>query len=288
LIDSDTPFTGIHIQIPKIIWQTGKDNFEDLKYPFNLNVETWKKLNLDWEYNYTNQQEKYDQIKEFGDSELTQLSENLTGAFLADLWRYVTIYRYGGVYADLDTVARLPLDLLKYNITNILNEVFIMPDLGEWGYRIEQDPTQSAVNGKRVYCQGCDHFIKYIMKRKGHKKFYRTNSAFAAKKKAEPIKYVLDEIKIRFSMFKKLHETGFSNHHGSLSLCVDCSAWDYAINRSPSLVAQNFIYEYNSPGHTDAEGNETILFKEDFMDYEILTINTTSYNQFIKNAYKEN
>ena len=287
MIDSDTPFAGVHIQIPKIIWQTGKDNFEDLKYPFNLNVETWKKLNPDWEYNYTNQQEKYDQIKEFGDPELTELSEYLYGAFLADLWRYVTIYRYGGVYADLDTVARLPLDLLKYNITNVLNEAFIMPDLGEWGYYIEQNPTQSAVNGKRVYCQGCDDFIKYIMKREGHKKFYRTNSAFAAKKEAEPIKYVLDEIKIRFSMFKKLHKTEFSNYHGSLSLCVDCSAWDYAINKSPSLVAQNFIYEYNAPGYTDAKGNNIVLFKEDFIDYEILTINTTSYNQFIENAYKE-
>jgi hypothetical protein len=287
LIPSDTPFAGINIQIPKIIWQTGRDNFEDLKYPFNLNVETWKKLNPDWEYNYTNQQEKYDQIKEFGDPELTELSEYLYGVFLADLWRYVTIYKYGGVYADLDTVARLPLDLLKYNITNILNEVFIMPDLGEWGYYIEQDLTQSAINNKRVYCQGCDDFIKYIMKREGHKKVYRTNSAFAAKKEAEPIKYVLDEIKIRFSMFKKLHETGFSNYHGSLHLCVDCSAWDYAINRSPSLVAQNFIYEYNAPGYTDVKGDNVVLFKEDFIDYEILTINTTSYNQFIENAYKE-
>ncbi len=295
MIDSELPFFGFGVDIPKIIWQTGKEDFENLQYPFNINVETWKQVNPEWEYRYSNQKEKISQINDFGDKDLSELSSKLWGAFLADLWRYIVIYNHGGVYVDLDTVARLPLDIIKYNITNKLNETFIMPDLGKWGYGTPNSPTTSMLvykgseDGKRVYCQGCYDFVEYILERNGNKKIYLPNSSFAAIKRAKPIKYVLDEVKARFAMFKKLHDYDIDGIHGSILLSVDCSAWDYAINKNPKLVAQNFIYQYDATplkgSLWENESNKNkILFKDEFIDYEILQINKTSYNKFINKA----
>ena len=292
MINSDFPFFGFSVDVPKTIWQTGKSNFEDLEYPFNLNVETWKRLNPNWEYIYKNQQQKYDDIKIFGDEAIIELASYLWGAFLADLWRYVTIYSHGGVYVDLDTVARLPLDIIKYNMTNRKNEAFIMPDLGDWGYKIESNVTNSpmvykgTIDGERIYCEGCYNFIEVIKKRQGDKLFYRSNASFAAIKKAKPIKYVLDEVKTRFAMFKQSHNNIIDDIHSSIILVVDCSAWDYAINKTPELVAQNFIYQYDATplkgSLWENESNKNkILFKNEFIDYEILQINKTSYNEFI-------
>lgn len=292
MINSDFPFFGFSIDVPKTIWQTGKLNFENLEYPFNLNVETWKQVNPDWEYRYSNQQQVYYDIDALNDKEISELSSKLWGAFLADLWRYVTIYSHGGVYVDLDTVARLPLDIIKYNITNRKNEAFIMPDLGDWGYKIQSNATNSpmvykgTIDGERIYCEGCYNFIEAIKKRQGDKLFYRSNSAFAAIKKSKPLGYVLDEVKIRYAMFKKAHNNIINDTHSSISLVVDCSAWDYAINKKPELVAQNFIYQYDATPINgslwESESNKNkILFKDEFIDYEILQINKTSYNEFI-------
>lgn len=285
MINTDIPFNGgYRISVPKIIWQTGKDNFEDLKYPFNLNVETWKKLNPNWEYRYTNQQEKYDQIKSFGDSELIELSENVPhGVFLADIWRYVTIYQFGGVYADLDTAAKISLDLLEYNHTHYKNQAFIMPNLGKHGYTLDTKPTK-FINGKEVHCFECEKFLEII----GLKKYYLTNSAFAAVPYSKPLENVINEIKKRFFIFKELHKEGYDMTHRSLHLCVDCTVWEAGIMQDPDLVASNFIYEYNAPQYTDKNNNKYHLFKKEFADHEILMISKTSYNQFIENTPKKN
>lgn len=295
MIDSDFPFFGFGVDVPKIIWQTGRKDFADLEYPFNLNVETWKQVNPDWEYRYSNQQQVYYDIDTLNDKEISELSSKLWGAFLADLWRYSVIFKHGGVYVDLDTVARLPLDIIKYNITNRLNEAFIMPDLGSWGYVMHDDPTNSTMvykgseDGEKVYCQGCNDFVEAMTKRGGGKKFYRSNSGFAAIKRSRPLRYVLEEVKERFSIFKDLHNGNIDGIHGSIILTVDCSVWDYAINKKPELVAQNFIYQYDATPINgslwESESNKNkILFKDEFVDYEILQINKTTYNEFINKA----
>ena len=104
------------MKIPNIIWQTGKETIENVPYPYNINISTWQRLNPDYQYNYSDDIKAGREVEQF-DSELYELYQLLWNCFRADLWRYVMLYQYGGIYADLDSVALVPLDsrnILKY------------------------------------------------------------------------------------------------------------------------------------------------------------------------------
>lgn len=96
--------------IPKIIWQTYKTKFEDL--PFNPAVEAkkWKEMNPDYEYKYFDDDDVYNFIEqEYGVEMLDIVKSFKVPVMMADLWRYLVIYKYGGVYADIDTECKKPL-----------------------------------------------------------------------------------------------------------------------------------------------------------------------------------
>lgn len=96
--------------IPKIIWQTYKDKKENLT-PYMLDsIKTWKDLNPDYELRYMDDIQAAEFIKaEYGD-EWHQIFINCpVGVMRGDLWRYLVIYKYGGVYADLDTNCLKPI-----------------------------------------------------------------------------------------------------------------------------------------------------------------------------------
>ena len=98
--------------IPKIIWQTYKDPFNKLQ-PYMLDaIDTWKNLNPEFEYKYMDDFEASQFIlNEYG-QEWYDIFVNLpVGVMRGDLWRYMVIYKYGGVYADLDTECLTPISL---------------------------------------------------------------------------------------------------------------------------------------------------------------------------------
>jgi mannosyltransferase OCH1-like enzyme len=90
--------------IPKIIWQTYKDPFDQLQPYMIRAVNTWKDLNPDFEYRYMDDAQAAEFIlNEYG-QEWHDLFVGLpVGVMRGDLWRYMVVYKYGGVYADLDT-----------------------------------------------------------------------------------------------------------------------------------------------------------------------------------------
>lgn len=87
-------------KIPKIIWQTFKTN----KVPLILKdyADSWITKNPEYEYKFYNDED----IKNFLRSNFPKYLEAFDkikyGASKADLWRYLIIYKYGGVYADMD------------------------------------------------------------------------------------------------------------------------------------------------------------------------------------------
>jgi hypothetical protein len=89
--------------IPKIIWQTHENKYDDL-LPFQKNItNTWKNLNPGWDYRYVDSKERSRTVKEY--------SEFLHNCYLesdklhqSDIWRLVSIYNNGGFYADMDSV----------------------------------------------------------------------------------------------------------------------------------------------------------------------------------------
>jgi mannosyltransferase OCH1-like enzyme len=110
------PVTGVFIAkfenefIPKTIWQTYKDPFDKLQ-PYMVDaVNTWKHHNPEYEYRYMDdEQAKEFVLKEYGKEWLDIFNSLPVGVMRGDLWRYMIIYKYGGIYADLDTLCNEPV-----------------------------------------------------------------------------------------------------------------------------------------------------------------------------------
>lgn len=108
--------------IPKIIWQTHEWDYQDLPEVFKKTSHTWKNLNPEWEYRYFNAKDRKDFIEEYYPILLETYLEPI---FLepikvrqADIWRYCVVHKYGGVYADMDSVCIKPLDYMLESYSN--------------------------------------------------------------------------------------------------------------------------------------------------------------------------
>jgi mannosyltransferase OCH1-like enzyme len=95
--------------IPKIIHQTWKTNKLDPK--LKLFTDTWKKINPDFEHRFYNDHKCfkfiYDNYPEYLD-----LYEDLKPIEKADIFRYLVLHKYGGIYADIDTECFKPIGSL--------------------------------------------------------------------------------------------------------------------------------------------------------------------------------
>jgi mannosyltransferase OCH1-like enzyme len=96
--------------ISKIIWQTYKDPFSQLQ-PYMIDaINTWKTLNPEYEYRYMDDLQAAQFVLEEYGQEWYDIFLNLPlGVMRGDLWRYMVIYKHGGVYADLDTECLNPI-----------------------------------------------------------------------------------------------------------------------------------------------------------------------------------
>jgi mannosyltransferase OCH1-like enzyme len=96
--------------IPKIIWQTYKDPQETLALYMHEAMDTWKNLNPEYEHRYMDDTQAAEFIKnEYGQEWYDIFITLPVGVMRGDLWRYMVIYKYGGVYADLDTECLKPI-----------------------------------------------------------------------------------------------------------------------------------------------------------------------------------
>jgi mannosyltransferase OCH1-like enzyme len=96
--------------IPKIIWQTYKDPQETLALYMHEAMDTWKNLNPEYEHRYMDDTQAAEFIKnEYGQEWYDIFISLPVGVMRGDLWRYMVIYKYGGVYADLDTECLKPI-----------------------------------------------------------------------------------------------------------------------------------------------------------------------------------
>lgn len=97
--------------IPKIIWQTYKDDLDKTGEQIQRCVKSWKTMNKNYEHRYYNDAQAAELIlKDFG-KEWYDLFNNVPlGVIRADIFRYLVIYKYGGIYSDIDTVCKIPID----------------------------------------------------------------------------------------------------------------------------------------------------------------------------------
>lgn len=96
--------------IPKIIWQTFKTNkLHKKSYEY---VKTWKELNPDYEYRFFTDNDIIEFIKNEFPEYLNLYKKITIGAIKSDFWRLLVLYKYGGIYADIDSFCSKPLNTL--------------------------------------------------------------------------------------------------------------------------------------------------------------------------------
>ena len=94
-------------KIPKIIWQTMKTN--EVPDVMSAYASTWIDLNPEYEYCFHDDVDVIEFITNSFPEYLDGYSKLKYGASKADLWRYLIMYKYGGVYADIDCKCINPL-----------------------------------------------------------------------------------------------------------------------------------------------------------------------------------
>lgn len=88
--------------IPKVIHQTWESWDDNIPSELKNIVDTWKKLNPDYEHRIYDKTQRREYIRQNFDSRvLRAYDEVLPGAYKADLWRYCVLYNEGGFYADI-------------------------------------------------------------------------------------------------------------------------------------------------------------------------------------------
>jgi mannosyltransferase OCH1-like enzyme len=100
------------MSIPRIIHQTAptKGKLHDLIHD---NIRRLKALNDNWDYHLYDDAECRTFIRDCYGSDMLTYFERISplyGAARADVFRYLLLYEYGGVYLDVKSTATLPLD----------------------------------------------------------------------------------------------------------------------------------------------------------------------------------
>jgi mannosyltransferase OCH1-like enzyme len=107
--------------IPKIIWQTHNYKYQDLPEHLKKICRNWQNVNPGWEYRYVDHIEREKFIKD-NVPELYDLYLKIQPFVQSDIWRTSVLYKFGGVYADMDSVCVKPIDyiLQDYNGEDII------------------------------------------------------------------------------------------------------------------------------------------------------------------------
>lgn len=96
--------------IPKVIWQTYQPEYDELPDYIKNVSSTWRTLNPDYEYKYMSDASAEKFILDTYGKDMHELFLNVpVGVMRGDMWRYLVIYEYGGVYTDLDTLCKKPI-----------------------------------------------------------------------------------------------------------------------------------------------------------------------------------
>lgn len=95
-------------QVPRIIHQTWKTR--DLIPKWIALQQSWKKYHPDWEYRFTTDEDNRKLFAEYYPEFLPTYDAYPLDINRAEVYRYLAMYHYGGVYVDMDFEALRPID----------------------------------------------------------------------------------------------------------------------------------------------------------------------------------
>ena len=109
--------------IPKIIHQSYKIG---VKKPMFNAINTWKCMNINYEYKYWHDDGCYNFLVEYFDEKVLDAYNFLyAGAFKSDIFRLCVLYIYGGIWTDISSLCEYPLDKI---ITNEKLNLLVVKD----------------------------------------------------------------------------------------------------------------------------------------------------------------
>ena len=99
-----------NIRIPKVIYQTWKKKGSDLHPVLQSVQHQILQLNPEYEYRFFDDDDIMRFVQqEYDDRVYRAFCRLRVGAARADFWRYLVLYRWGGVYLDMDSTLLRPL-----------------------------------------------------------------------------------------------------------------------------------------------------------------------------------
>lgn len=97
--------------IPKNILQTYELEYEKLPSHILDCTKQWSVLNPGWNYIYMDSKQREDFVlKYFGEKWLSLFKKCPLGIMKANIWMYMSLYIYGGVYSDIDLLPLVEID----------------------------------------------------------------------------------------------------------------------------------------------------------------------------------
>ena len=123
--------------IPKIIHQTFYTR--DLPDKLQANVDLIRHLNPEWEYRFYDDDDIAEFIQTHYPDKVWRYFERINpcyGAARADLFRYLLMYKIGGVYLDIKSVATRPIQLKKDDRLLLSNWTRVSGEF-DWGGHYE-------------------------------------------------------------------------------------------------------------------------------------------------------
>lgn len=117
----------MYVSIPKNIFQTHKSlNYIATKPKLGKAINSWKKFSNEFNYYFYDNEMCSKFMSENFDEKINKAYNMLPMAVMkADLWRYCVIYKYGGIYSDVDTVCNINPNIFINN-----SYLTVSPEIG--------------------------------------------------------------------------------------------------------------------------------------------------------------
>jgi glycosyltransferase involved in cell wall biosynthesis len=145
--------TAVARKIPYNLFQTFET--KDISPALQTFLDSWKERNPQYKYIFHDSNDRDQFMKEFDIRAWKAYRRLLPGAFKADLWRCCVLYKYGGVYADIDMVCLGKID----DFLNETTEFVLADNLDE---KLLCNAFIAAPPGSEILRECIDRMVKIV------------------------------------------------------------------------------------------------------------------------------
>lgn len=149
-------------RIPRIIWQTMKSNM--VPSLMKEYADSWINLNPEYEYRFFDDADIIEFISLQFPHFLSAYQSIKYGASKADLWRYLMMYKHGGVYADMDCKCLQPMANWIDPEATFTTQIGINRDICQW--LIITEP------GNPIFLRAAEKSLENIQQKKHTAKYF--------------------------------------------------------------------------------------------------------------------